>query len=87
MLLAIIEKFAGGPVGLDTLAAAIGEEKNTIEEVYEPYLIQLGFLVKTPRGRMITPRGYRHLGLLVPEEENNLQVKMSFDTDKEEVNE
>lgn len=87
MLLAIIEKFAGGPVGLDTLAAAIGEEKNTIEEVYEPYLIQLGFLVKTPRGRMITPHGYRHLGLLVPEEENNLQVKMSFDTDKEEVNE
>ncbi|MDI3537835.1 MAG: holliday junction helicase RuvB [Eubacteriaceae bacterium] len=87
MLLAIIEKFAGGPVGLDTLAAAIGEEKNTIEEVYEPYLIQLGFLVKTPRGRMITPRGYQHLGLLVPEEENNFQVKMSFETDKEEVNE
>lgn len=87
MLLAIIEKFAGGPVGLDTLAAAIGEEKNTIEEVYEPYLIQLGFLVKTPRGRMITPHGYRHLGLNVPDQDDNLQIRMSFNTDKEEVNE
>ncbi len=63
MLLTIAEKFAGGPVGLDTLASAIGEEKNTIEEVYEPYLIQLGFLTKTPRGRMITPHGYAHLGI------------------------
>ncbi|WKY43445.1 Holliday junction branch migration DNA helicase RuvB [Eubacteriaceae bacterium ES2] len=87
MLLTIVEKFAGGPVGLDTLAAAIGEEKNTIEEVYEPYLIQLGFLVKTPRGRMITPHGYRHLGLMVPIEENSLQMKMTFDMDKEEMNE
>ncbi|WKY46828.1 Holliday junction branch migration DNA helicase RuvB [Eubacteriaceae bacterium ES3] len=87
MLLAIIEKFSGGPVGLDTLAAAIGEEKNTIEEVYEPYLIQLGFLVKTPRGRMITPHGYRHLGLMAPEEDANQQISMSFNNDKEEVNE
>ncbi len=63
MLKTIAEKFAGGPVGLDTLASAIGEEKNTIEEVYEPYLIQLGFLAKTPRGRMITSLGYAHLGL------------------------
>lgn len=63
MLMAIVEKFDGGPVGIDTLAAAIGEERGTIEEVYEPYLIQLGYLARTPRGRIITPNGYRHLGL------------------------
>lgn len=63
MLTTIVEKFDGGPVGIDTLAAAIGEERNTIEEVYEPYLIQLGYLARTPRGRVITSGGYRHLGL------------------------
>lgn len=63
MLTTIIEKFDGGPVGIDTLAASIGEERNTIEEVYEPYLIQLGYLARTPRGRVITSGGYRHLGL------------------------
>ncbi|MEG0075593.1 MAG: Holliday junction branch migration DNA helicase RuvB [Eubacterium sp.] len=63
MLMTIVEKFDGGPVGIDTLAAAIGEERNTIEEVYEPYLIQLGYLARTPRGRIITSNGYRHLGL------------------------
>lgn len=63
MLRTIVEKFDGGPVGIDTLAAAIGEESTTIEEVYEPYLIQLGFLARTPRGRVITPGGCRHLGL------------------------
>jgi len=63
MLTTIIEKFDGGPVGIDTLAASIGEERNTIEEVYEPYLLQLGFMARTPRGRIITPGGYRHLGL------------------------
>ncbi|MDO4288525.1 MAG: Holliday junction branch migration DNA helicase RuvB [Eubacterium sp.] len=63
MLTTIVEKFDGGPVGIDTLAAAIGEERNTIEEVYEPYLIQLGYLARTPRGRIITSGGYRHLGL------------------------
>lgn len=63
----IVYKFAGGPVGLDTLAAGIGEESDTIEDVYEPYLIQMGFLQRTPRGRMLTPHGYSHMGLPVPE--------------------
>ncbi len=63
LLLAIIEKFNGGPVGLDNLAAAIGEERDTIEDVLEPYLIQQGYLQRTPRGRMATPAAYHHLGL------------------------
>lgn len=63
ILLTIIEKFDGGPVGLDTLAAATGEDSNTMEDVYEPYLIQNGLLNRTPRGRMATPAAYRHLGL------------------------
>lgn len=61
MMTAIIRNFGGGPVGLDTLAASIGEEANTIEDVYEPYLLQLGFLNRTPRGRMLTPLAYEHL--------------------------
>lgn len=60
----MIEKFTGGPVGLDTLAAAIGEDAGTIEDVYEPYLIKRGFINRTPRGRVVTELGYRHLGLL-----------------------
>ncbi|MFP4698711.1 MAG: Holliday junction branch migration DNA helicase RuvB [Eubacteriales bacterium] len=60
MLLTIIEKFDGGPVGLDTLAASIGEESDTIEDVYEPFLIQIGYINRTPRGRMVTPLGYNH---------------------------
>ena len=63
MLMTIIDKFAGGPVGLDTLAASTGEESGTIEEVYEPYLLQLGFISKTPRGRVATKLAYEHLGL------------------------
>lgn len=63
MLLAMIEKFGGGPVGIDTLAAAIGEENDTIEDVYEPFLIQLGFINRTPRGRVVTPLGYKHFGI------------------------
>ena len=63
MLTTMIEKFAGGPVGLDTLAAAIGEDAGTIEDVYEPYLIKNGFLNRTPRGRVVTELAYRHLGL------------------------
>ena len=66
ILHAIIGKFGGGPVGLDTVAAAISEESDTVEDVYEPYLIQLGFLQRTPRGRVATPWAYRHLGLPVP---------------------
>jgi Holliday junction DNA helicase RuvB len=65
MLRAIIRNFAGGPVGLDTIAATIGEESQTIEDVYEPYLLQIGFLQRTPRGRAVTPRAYAHLGLPV----------------------
>ena len=60
LLLVIIDKFGGGPVGLDTLAAALSEEKDTIEDVYEPYLLQQGYLKRTPRGRVATPQAYRH---------------------------
>ena len=63
MLLAIITKFGGGPVGLDTLAASIGEDKDTIEDFYEPYLMQIGYLTRTPRGRTATRLAYEHLGL------------------------
>ncbi|NLK21663.1 MAG: Holliday junction branch migration DNA helicase RuvB [Epulopiscium sp.] len=63
MLISMIEKFGGGPVGLDTLAAVIGEENDTIEDVYEPFLIQLGFINRTPRGRVVTPLGYKHFGI------------------------
>lgn len=63
LLTTMIEKFKGGPVGLDTLAAAIGEDAGTIEDVYEPYLIQNGFINRTPRGRMVTELAYRHFGL------------------------
>ena len=63
ILKTIIEKFSGGPVGLDNLAVSIGEESDTIEEVYEPYLIQLGFIKRTPRGREITQIGYEHFGV------------------------
>ena len=63
LLLTLIEKFNGGPVGLDTLAAAIGEDSGTIEDVYEPYLIQNGFLNRTPRGRMATELAFHHLGI------------------------
>jgi Holliday junction DNA helicase RuvB len=59
----IIEKFSGGPVGLDTIAASISEDADTITDVYEPYLMQLGFLERTPRGRMATRLAYEHLGL------------------------
>ena len=67
VLRTIIEKFGGGPVGVDTLAAAVNEETETLEDVYEPYLMQIGFLQRTPRGRVVTAAGYRHLGLEEPE--------------------
>lgn len=66
MLTSIIENYRGGPVGLDTLAATINEESVTLEDVYEPYLMQLGFLTRTPRGRCVTEKAYEHLGLSVP---------------------
>ncbi len=66
LLLGIIEKFKGGPVGLDTIAATIGEESGTIEDVYEPYLMQIGFMQRTPRGRIVTDHVYRHFNIEVP---------------------
>ena len=67
MLLAMIEKFNGGPVGLDTLAASVNEEAETIEDVYEPYLLQLGYIQRTPRGRIVTKQGYAYFGMEKPE--------------------
>ncbi|SNB46327.1 Holliday junction branch migration DNA helicase RuvB [Geobacter sp. DSM 9736] len=72
ILLTIIDKFGGGPVGLDTIAASISEERDTIEDVYEPFLIQHGFLNRTPRGRVATPLAYRHFGRIVPEPQGRL---------------
>ena len=66
LLKGIIERFRGGPVGLDTIAASIGEESETIEDVYEPYLLQIGFLQRTPRGRVVTPLVYQHFGMDMP---------------------
>lgn len=68
LLKGIIEKYRGGPVGLETISATIGEEANTIEDVYEPYLLQIGFLQRTPRGRMATPLAYKHFQMEVPTE-------------------
>jgi Holliday junction DNA helicase RuvB len=68
VLLAVIEKFDGGPVGLDSLSAAVGEERGTIEDVIEPFLILNGFLMRTPRGRVATMNCYRHFGLAIPEQ-------------------
>jgi Holliday junction DNA helicase RuvB len=66
ILKTIIEKFEGGPVGLNNIGAAIGEDSTTIEEVYEPFLVQHGFLQRTPRGRVATPLAYRHFGYTPP---------------------
>jgi Holliday junction DNA helicase RuvB len=66
ILRAVIEKFGGGPVGLSTLAIAVGEEPETVEDAYEPFLLQEGLMQRTPRGRIVTPRAYRHLGLEPP---------------------
>jgi Holliday junction DNA helicase RuvB len=67
ILKTIIEKFDGGPVGVGTIAAAVGEDAGTIEEVYEPFLVQNGFLQRTSRGRMATAQAYRHFGFVQPE--------------------
>jgi Holliday junction DNA helicase RuvB len=66
ILMTIIEKFGGGPVGVSTIAVAVGEEPGTIEEVYEPFLIQQGFISRTPRGRKATPKAYSHFGFKAP---------------------
>ena len=76
LLLTIIEKFSGGPVGVETLAAAISEPADTIEDVIEPYLIQQGFIARTPRGRMATMNAYRHFGLKTPQKAGELQESL-----------
>ena len=76
MLATMIEKFGGRPVGLDTIAAATGDDATTIEDVYEPYLIQLGFIARTPRGRIVMPLGYQHMGYAPPADMG--QQKMNF---------
>jgi len=68
ILTALIEKFEGGPVGLNSLSVAVGEEANTLEEVYEPFLIMEGFLIRTSRGRQATAQAYRHLGFVLKTE-------------------
>jgi len=78
LLRAMAEKFGGGPVGLDTLSATINEDSTTIEDVYEPYLLQLGFIARTPRGRVLTQNAYKHLGIPAPK---GLQVSIFEDTD------
>jgi Holliday junction DNA helicase RuvB len=83
MLRSIIENYNGGPVGLDTLAATINEESVTLEDVYEPYLMQLGFLIRTPRGRCVTRKAYEHLHLSAPGE-SDFGEQMRFDQDSSE---
>ncbi len=68
LMKSMVEKFNGGPCGLDTLAATVNEDANTIEDVYEPYLLQLGFIARTPRGRVLLKKGYEHIGLKMPED-------------------
>jgi len=76
MLNVMIERFGGGPVGLDTLAATTGEDAATIEDVYEPYLLQLGFIMRTPRGRVCTKAAYEHMGVIMPQAVENKQIRM-----------
>jgi len=78
LLLAIIQKFDGGPVGVDNLAAAIGEERGTIEDVLEPYLIQQGFMMRTPRGRIATNTAYLHFGMVPPKQSAQTQQELSI---------
>ena len=76
ILRVIIERFQGGPVGIDTIAASIGEERVTIEDVYEPYLIQAGFLHRTQKGRVVSRLAYQHLGLEYDEAEEEQQISI-----------
>lgn len=82
LLLTIIDKFSGGPVGLDTLASATGEDATTIEDVYEPYLIQLGFIARTPRGRICMPNAYKHLGK--PLSKQRMEMLSVYDNTEED---
>ena len=72
LLTSMIKNYNGGPVGLETIAATIGEEAITIEDVYEPYLLQIGFIAKTPRGRVVTAAGYKHMGAEMPGQQTML---------------
>jgi Holliday junction DNA helicase RuvB len=72
ILTLLVEKFGGGPVGLKTIAAALSEEEATIEEVNEPYLMQIGLIERTPRGRTVTKKGYEHIGAEVPKAQQSL---------------
>jgi len=72
ILATIIEKFSGGPVGIASIAASMGEDRGTLEDLYEPYLIQAGFLQRTPRGRIASALAYRHLGIVPPRREGSL---------------
>ncbi len=84
ILESIIKKFGGGPVGLDTLSAATGEDNATIEDVYEPYLLQLGFIARTPRGRVALPKAYEHLGLALSDEKRqSLEIYKSVNDEDE----
>ena len=83
MLDAIVRHFGGGPVGLETLAAVTGEAAVTIEDVYEPYLMQLGFWNRTPRGRMATPGAYRHIGVPYPEQTRSTAEQLTFDSEED----
>jgi len=76
IMLTIIEKFDGGPIGLDTLSAAVSEEKDTLEDVYEPFLIQIGYIKRTPRGRVATKLAYEHFSISMDEEEGQVQKKL-----------
>lgn len=79
LLMTMIKNYNGGPVGLETIAAAIGEESVTIEDVYEPYLMQVGFLSRTPRGRCVTPAGYKHLGFTLNDDNNSVDSQTTLD--------
>jgi Holliday junction DNA helicase RuvB len=76
IMLTIIQKFNGGPIGLDTLSAAVSEEKDTLEDVYEPFLIQMGYIKRTPRGRVATKLAYSHFG--IPMDDRDQQQKKLF---------
>lgn len=78
LLMTMVTNYNGGPVGLETIAAAIGEESITIEDVYEPYLMQIGFLSRTSRGRCVTPAGYRHLGIEFNDKNDNKQISLDL---------
>ncbi len=80
----ITDNYGGGPVGVDTIAAALSEQRDVLEETVEPYLMQCGFIIRTPRGRMISDAGYKHMGLSVPNDVKNKQMALAIDTPEDE---